>query len=204
MNATQRKRRMLSLSLRMFIVLVTVGCVWFAWSANRAHRQRRAVEWIYEAGGRIRYDFEFREDGRSITNAEPPGPDWLREWIGIDYFATVSSVQMGRTGVSDLSPLSNLTSLEHLTLIDSQVTDLTPLAEMTSLRSMDLTHTPVSDLSPLSKRLNNLISLTLTGTKVSDVAPLASLPNLVHLNLNGTPAIRTCYRAASVTWTLVI
>src|SRR6267143_506127 len=64
-----------------------VGCslLWVS-LAQRVASQRAAVRAIEDLGGDITYDFEL--EGKS----EPPGPGWLRAWIGDDYFRRVASV----------------------------------------------------------------------------------------------------------------
>eukprot|EP01051_Picozoa_sp_SAG22_P013795 SAG22_NODE_1589_length_4048_cov_68.361611_2_plen_61_part_00 len=44
--------------------------------------------------------------------------------------------------ITELAPLSALTSLAHLVLQDNQITDLAPLAALTSLTSLDLGGNP--------------------------------------------------------------
>jgi len=116
------KRRWLRVSLRTFLVLVTVACLLFGGLANRANRQRHTVQWVTELGGRVSYDYEFDKDDRFVKFAKPPGPDWLNGLIGIDYFANVVTVDFtGTQELSDVSPLANLKSLEYLWIYGTQV-----------------------------------------------------------------------------------
>ena len=79
-----------------------------------------------------------------------------------------------RVQMSDLGPLSSLTSLETLVLDGTGVSDLGPLSSLRALRRLDLDGTGVSDLGPLSS-LRALETLYLNGTEVSDLGPLSSL-----------------------------
>ena len=99
----QPKRRWLRMTLRTFLVLLTVACVWLGWLANRANNQRRTVQWATELGGYVSYDYQY--------HPEPPGPEWLRNLIGIHYFANVVRVRLSETQVRDVTPLANLTKL---------------------------------------------------------------------------------------------
>ena len=57
------------------------------------NRQRRAVKAIEKAGGTVGYDYEIDENGWLFPGyRSPPGPTWLRNLIGIDYFATIGAV----------------------------------------------------------------------------------------------------------------
>lgn len=92
------------------------------------------------------------------------------------------SLDLGRTSVSDLAPLSSLTALTLLYLSDTSVSDLAPLASLTGLIHLDLSGASVSDLEPLAS-LTGLGSLDLSGAPVSDFGPLASLTGLQSLSL---------------------
>ena len=86
-------------------------------------------------------------------------------------------MDLGDNQISDLSPLSELTSLTKLDLQYNQISDLSPLADLISLRDINLINNPLSDLGPLSN-LTNLEVLDVYYGKVSDVSPLASLEKL--------------------------
>ena len=77
--------------------------LWLGWFVNRAQQQRRAVEWVRELGGSVHYDFETDEYFRVNEDAKPPGPNWLRSLIGINYFADVVKVNLYDTEASDVS-----------------------------------------------------------------------------------------------------
>ncbi len=81
---------------------------------------------------------------------------------------------LGRTQVSDLSPLAGLSSLQILDLSGKQVSDLLPLARLSSLTALNLAGAQVSDLSPLAG-LSSLQNLNLYETQVSDLSPLERL-----------------------------
>ena len=68
--------------------------------------------------------------------------------------------------MSDVSPLSSLTSLEWLELNGTGVGDMTPLSRITSLRRLGLRRTLLEDVTPLF-RLTKLKKLRLEGTSVS-------------------------------------
>ena len=185
------RRRWLQFSLRTLFVLLTVACVCFGllgrW-AYRANEQKRALEWVSEMGGWVRYHHNIadRDALGSRKMLKPLGPRWLVQLLGPDYFQEVYSVDLKGTLVRDLTPLTKLTSLETLHLYDTQVSDLTPLAKLTNLRDVYLINTPVSDLTPLAE-LTSLESLHLDRTQVSDLTPLEGLTSLYELRLYDTP-----------------
>ncbi|MEM8571491.1 MAG: TIR domain-containing protein [Pseudomonadota bacterium] len=84
---------------------------------------------------------------------------------------------------------------------ERNLTDLSPLSALTSLQALNLSFTEVSDLSPL-KNLNSLESLFLRETLVSDLSPLQNLTELTGL---GTPDVayhegRDAVQAAIAEW----
>ena len=58
-----RTPRFFRYSLRTMLVVVLVLSVWLGYYANRAARQRRAVDEIRELGGQVFYDYERDENG---------------------------------------------------------------------------------------------------------------------------------------------
>jgi len=195
------KRRFFRVSLRTFLLLLTVGCVWLGWKVNKANKQRAAVAWVQKTGGQVWYNHQ-------LDGADPPGPNWLRDRIGIDFLANVALVNcdgnyiltdvspvrslpllrrlsLRNTPVSDLSPLASLMNLERLNLTDSHVTDLRPLTTSKNLEELLLSDSAVVDLTPLSS-LTKLRRLDASNTPVTTLTPLANLTNLEALNLNDT------------------
>jgi len=99
--------------------------------------------------------------------------------------ASLQSLDLNQTSVSDLSGLSGLSSLRILNLTQTSVSDLSGLSGLSSLQYLDLTQTSVSDLSGLSG-LSSLQSLDLNQTSVSDLSGLSGLSSLRILHLNQT------------------
>lgn len=180
-----RRKRWFQISLRTFLLVLTIGCVWLGFIARKAARQRKAVEWIAERSGRAWYDFQI-DNPRGLPvdlRAEPPGPAWLRERIGLDYFADLRWVEV--KGASDISRLSTLYDLHELHVDNSSVSDVSPLKNLKSLRQLFLRYSPVSDITPLAG-MSNLDHLSLNDTDVRDVTPLYQLKGRKSLNLQRT------------------
>ena len=106
------------------------------------------------------------------------------QFAAIDSLSAVESLWLSSSLVSELTPLENLKTLEHLELRGCQVRDLAPLAHL-PLESLTLSGNPVSDAAPLAG-LATLRRLDLTGTQVTDVGPLAHL-QVRWLALGRTP-----------------
>ncbi|MCH7725471.1 MAG: hypothetical protein IH991_03155 [Planctomycetes bacterium] len=126
----KRKRRWFRFSLKTFVVLLTVFCVWLGLLAYRVNKQKEAVQWVRDHRGKVYYDFQWDEvKESSIDDAEPPGPDWLRNLIGVDYFSDVAYVYIPSAKVDDIGPLRDLTDL-RVDLSGTQVSDLSPFVKM--------------------------------------------------------------------------
>ena len=102
---------------------------------------------------------------------------------GLQYLRELAQLELWRTQVSDLSPLSGLVNLGILSLNQSQINDLSPLSGLVNLSRLYLNNNQISDLAPLSG-LVNLGELWLHSNQISDLAPLTSLTNLTRLTLS--------------------
>jgi len=91
-NPSKPRRRWFQFSLRTLLVLLTVLCVWLGVTVNRARKQREAVAAIEALGGYVRYEYQYG------SGQEPPGPKWLRELIGEEYFVSVVYVVLHNYG----------------------------------------------------------------------------------------------------------
>jgi len=97
----------------------------------------------------------------------------------------VRDLDLGRTNISRLDFLQDLTNIRRLNLRNTQVQDISPLSRCVNLQSLDLSGTNVSDISPLSK-LIELSILRLNETLVEDISALRELPKLEYLGLRGS------------------
>ena len=103
----------------------------------------------------------------------------------IAYLTGLEHTNLYRLGANDnqitnLTPLSGLEGLKHLSLWGNPISDLSPLASLTQLRYLHLGLCEISNLSPLTG-LTGLTNLYLHGNQISDIKPLAELTQLTHL-----------------------
>ena len=70
------KRRLLRFSVRTLLIVLTIGCFALGWKVELARKQREAVGWVREMGGRATYSYELRRalPANPLASAEPPGP----------------------------------------------------------------------------------------------------------------------------------
>jgi len=207
-GGARSKKLAVRFSLRSLAILFATICIWTAWFANRVFEQRRAIQWVEQNGGYAGYDFELDKRLVWFDHPKPPGPRWIRELIGIDWFASITYVSLMHCEINNISPLANLTNLVILDLNSTSVEDISPIENMSSLKVLYLTNTRVSDLEPLTElrrlevlylsktpiadvsplvRQNHLGLLSLDGTHVEDISALSLLPKLQELHLSRTP-----------------
>lgn len=156
------KRRWLRYSLRTLLVLVTIACAafgWLGWKARAKQEEREAVKAIQELGGTVFYDYEY-ENGM-VWRRKPPGPAWLRNLFGDDFYTNVAAVHYSGNGSdTELSYVLAFNHLRELHLERTGVTDagLIQLRELTKLKVLGLDNTKVTDAGvlELQKLLPNL------------------------------------------------
>lgn len=106
------------------------------------------------------------------------------------YSYTSLRLHLSDTGISNLSPLSSLTSPDELWLYlnYNQISDLSSLSSLTNLMALYLRDNQISDVSPLAS-LTNLEILDLSNNLITDASPLDALPETTKVMLEGNP----CY-----------
>lgn len=110
----------------------------------------------------------------------------LKDLTGLEYAANLEDLSLAPGGiVSDLTPISALTSLKKLVVVDTPISDIRPLAGLINLEELILRRTQISDLAPIST-LISLEELFILDTPISDIHPLAGLINLEELMLRRT------------------
>ena len=91
------KRRWYQYSLRSLLLLVTLcafACSWLAVKIERGKRQKTAIAALKAKGITVNYDYEMDGDGKLLPNAVTNVPQWLRDCLGDDCFATVVEVDV--------------------------------------------------------------------------------------------------------------
>jgi hypothetical protein len=178
-ESTPVSRRRLVLSLRALMVAVLVVGGFLGWLMHQARVKRNAVAAIDRSGGRAFYDWQLGPVGNLATNPRSPGPRWLVDPVGAEFF--------GDADVGALEPLTNLVSLR---IRGSRLTDagMARLSGLTRLTLLDVSSAPITaaGLKALGK-LDRRSRLFLDETKVDDLTPLAQLPSLSMVVLGKTP-----------------
>ncbi len=196
---SHRKRRWLRFHLRTLLVLVTVLCVWLAFRTSVAMRQRDVVDRLGKSfeqhtshpSLRVEYDYEWDADFKPTGADRPPGPAWLQDLLGVDYFQTVIALHLHGATDRELIDLQELPHLQRLVLggqfSDAELYRLASHQKLTLL-DVDLSYAPrVTDRGLAF--LGKLTNLTLLRLSVSDAVtadglePLRQLINLEELDI---------------------
>ena len=201
------RRRWFQYSLRSLLAVMLVVCLLLGHVANRGRQQRQAVARIEQRDGYVGYDWE-PESALWITRhlpvwdskepaREPPGPKWLRDLMGDEYFQEVVCVRLqgpatnddlaliadldevrilmldGSSGVSDrgLEHVGKLHELDTLWLGGTSITDggLRHLCGLRKLERLDLQVAGITDAGTVHlESLKSLEDLALYGTQIGD------------------------------------
>ena len=159
-------------SLLLLTVVVAVLSSWFTVRMREARRQRETVEAIHKLGA-IGYDYQSDSSMRPIPYANPPGPAWMRNLLGDDWFDSVSAVLIVGSQVTDidLENLKGLNHLKYLTLHETTITDagLENLTGLQQLQNLQISGSNITDagLKQL-ERLKQLKAIYLIYTHVTD------------------------------------
>ncbi len=195
MTDTKPRRRWFAYSVRTLLLLITVVAIWLGVQVDRAHRQRSLLAVIQKANGQPSYDYQFDANWMGVWDPKPPGPEWLRNLIGVEYFSNITGAFYWHATDDDIKPLCGYDSIRSINFLldnNSHVTDegLKYLAALPSLEdlavqgSKDLTDNGLKYFASLK----HLKSLALCYSNVTDAGlkRLSALHQLGWLWLTGT------------------
>jgi internalin A len=127
-------RRFLRFSVRGLIVFVIVVGAGLGWIVRQAHVQRDAVAAIQKAGGSVYYDWEW-SNGNVIPEGKPWAPQFLVDFIGVDYFGHISSATIDGETDAVIAEIERLIRLQRLVFIGSSISD-SGLAHLKGLNNL--------------------------------------------------------------------
>lgn len=143
-----RFRRLFQLSLRSFLILVTLASLWTAYILRQSRQQQEAIAKVRELHGSIYLhwsrDYQVDAAGNIVGSPVAPGYPWMRKMLGDDYFDRVAWVDLSNRTVTnaDLMVLPKLRDLEGLNLNNTEVTTdgLVTISQMHWLRELAVGH----------------------------------------------------------------
>jgi hypothetical protein len=210
------KRRWFQFTLRtllLAVLLASVGLSAFAVRRERVKREREAYAVLRQFRGIIRYDYQC--DKAAANPNVPPGPAWLRSWLGDDFFANIEFVCLGGGDMftdTELAQVGEFRDLKFLNLGGSAISDegLEQLEGLGRLGVLRLDETKITDrgLEHL-KGLHCLEELGLIDVRITDsgLEHLRGLTCLRELDLIGTnvtpegvAALQECLPECEITY----
>ncbi|MGA2253861.1 MAG: hypothetical protein ABSG53_04295 [Thermoguttaceae bacterium] len=186
-----RFRAATEFGIRTLLVLTVAVALPFSWLGvrmTRAREQKEAAAELEKSSCLVAYDWwTVDADGEPdmlSSDGEPPGPVWLRDLLGVDYFSDVVSVYFD-DGADDATPLEPIESLARIKVLwlNAKVTDngLERLKGLTELRKLGLSGSKITNVGlEHLQGLRRLRLLDLSETWITD-AGLQSLNGLTHL-----------------------
>jgi hypothetical protein len=193
--------------MRALLILTTLVCIWLGNHVYQAKQQRRTVAMIRELDGHVQYDYEMNELGIPVSETgvvpRPPGPAWLRERLGIDFFSGVVSVSVQNVNAhqaQQLHQLRHLPKLRQLVVHECAVDDsfVEQLAGLRHLNEVHLVDTKVTGSGFAHFRGSSpLLRLVLMRSPIEDrsITHLSRFRQLWGLILRDTPVSDACVPA---------
>lgn len=121
----------------------------------------------------------------SIESLDLSGNQYITDIEPLTQLSSLRILNLSRTNISDLAPIRNLTELIELDFSSTQLDDISALKYSDKLTRLKFNHTPVSDISVL-ERMAKLEQLDISETPVSDYDVLSNLLSLKNLSVEGT------------------
>lgn len=112
------------------------------------------------------------------------GADGLSDLTPISQLTNLETLVLFNHNISNLTPISSLVNLRTLRLEVNRIEDIAPLANLRKLESLQIDENLISDLTPLSG-LTELKTLWISKNKIADISPLKGLKHLRALYLSG-------------------
>jgi hypothetical protein len=166
-------------TLLLFVLVVSVGMSWLAVRMEKLQRQREIIREIQKESGYIFYDYELDSSFDVIPSAEPPGPKWIRDLLGDDFFCSVTAVVFYQDQDSKSYHVSNRCMANLQEFPDLEELKILFLRD----QGKSVRHIPIefSDTAMQSiGKLRNLKILWIMGPEITD-ARLEHLKNLDQL-----------------------
>lgn len=108
---------------------------------------------------------------------------------GYSIKANATELDLGGTGISDLSGIGNLGYLQTVKLGSNNISNIyifQHTASFDDITYLDLSSNQIEDITPVAS-LTALETLNLSGNKVNSILPLMQMQSLKTLNLKGNP-----------------
>ena len=109
-------RHLLRFRLATLLTVVTLICVWLGAVTERVRNQKAALAALRRLGASVVFDHQLDARGDYDPDGQPPGPVWLRKFIGDEFFQSVATVRTYDSPLTgtDVEKISSLETLEKI------------------------------------------------------------------------------------------
>jgi WD40 repeat protein len=186
-----RRRRWLRFSLRAMLLIIAVFAIWLGFKTKNARDQRAALTAIRQAGGTPYFDYQLVKNKTDWDlTAKAPGPDWLRNLLGEEYFAEVVGVGFEKRSlppeefVKLLQQLSRVHSITMIAAEDRQRNTKSPsrINELRENQKANPSANRPGPLKPLSSAFDHIPNTTILDAFLEPIGKLESLESLYLSN----------------------
>jgi hypothetical protein len=151
-------------SLLIFVTLSALACSWFTVTMQHARKQRADVEQIRKLGGNVYYSYQCDGSGTPVQPAlilqpggkwekierpEPLIPQFLRDWLGDDFFYRVSAIEP--SSLKDIDAMKGIDTCQRASSIRFT-------AWITESRTDDEIRDQLQELFPRCKIVTNRVT----------------------------------------------
>ena len=119
---------------------------------------------------------------QGLTHVSAPNLE-IRDLTGLEYAIRLIELDMPRNLITDITPLTNLTTLRRVVLDENYIINIKPLWWLTRLTELSLAQNRINNITPLTN-LIGLSELRLSQNQISDPRPLVGLTRLTKLSLS--------------------
>ena len=117
----------------------------------------------------------------SLTRLDAGGRG-ISDLAGLEHATGLTYLNLGGNSIADISDLAGLTGLDTLNLGGNRITNVDSLARLTKLKLLNLKFNRITNVDSLA-RLTNLEHLRLYTNGITDITPLEKLKKLTVLSV---------------------
>ena len=215
-SGPSRRKWNFTFTLRTMLVVVTALCIWLAIHTQRARRQQQIAQRIREKSCSCTSGYDNR--GNLFRSpSESWAPSWLLDWLGEDFFYSVTSAVIFDDLVADAAMLPHL---QELAIVENDGLTDGELSALRGHRGLKVLHifgvgdkTQITDRSlALMGELPGLEYVRIMNTgpfSAKGLRDLAQAPRLVRVEIlccdeSVTPTVAELFRQHSTVRSLYL
>lgn len=121
-------------------------------------------------------------DELTVIFCNPVGVSGVSDLTGVDWLTSLQDLSIYSNTIGNINMLANLTNLQKLNLFGNNIIDISMLTSLSNLQELNLSENIITNFSKLAT-FTNLEVLGLSSSNINDIGVLAGLTNLQVLYL---------------------